>query len=596
VGQQWPQNALYHDGIDLLTNRLSDEKITQFYRDIQEVTGKSIRYYGVEGYDEQIFNIFGFLADRSLLLVSGEGDYSPEDDFVQIVYVTQNGDQLTYDEVMNRTDYENKQDPISDTSTVYKDPYFETMFYKTYIGVVQTDNSGKKTTPQYQIPCQDMKHFYAQYISPYPEYAYSQGKSAVVIAKYYEGASVNGSISFLDEAKDFEVVVQQNISHYGTEIPVDHDSNVSVNGSYEVLVPAGDVILQVRRYPELGTNAFVMTNVTLSDEGMYPAITEEEATRSSSDHHRQIDIELSPASIDGYVYNNLDDSEGSYNSSVDEPLVDAGVLIYGIDSLDPESGSPTAYDYENFGQLTTDENGHYNISSLLPGYYQIVVQTSDGFQIENTLIAVNGGHNWHNVTKPQEGNVEGIAFFDMNGNGQVDSGEEMSDVSIDVVYTTTGSNKIVETLTTDGAGGFETASFLPGDYQLNATKLPGYEKTTTVKIQENKTVTQNISMSYAKIAVSGETTRADTNQAVSNVTISFDADEDVENNTAVAVEINSDETGEYKVELNPGSYLINVDQEVNESGTMVTYKYSAKITISIGQAPKDYDIALTREE
>ena len=80
------------------------------------------------------------------------------------------------------------------------------------------------------------------------------------------------------------------------------------------------------------------------------------------------------------------------------------------------------------------------------------------------------------------------------------------------------------------------------------------------------------------------------------MTIAFDADDDVENNTAIEVETQSDQTGNYLVELNPGSYVVNVDQEVNESGTTVTYQYSAKISISIGQAPKTYDLALTREE
>jgi len=158
VGQQWPENAVYHDGMELLTNKLTEEEITVLYRDIQDITGHSIRYYGVEGYDKQIFNIFGFLADRSLLLVAGEGDYSPEDKYTQIKYITQAGQELTFEEVRNRTDIQNQQDPITDTKTVYKDPYFNTMFYKTYIGFAQTNRDGSKSIPQYQIPCQNMKH------------------------------------------------------------------------------------------------------------------------------------------------------------------------------------------------------------------------------------------------------------------------------------------------------------------------------------------------------------------------------------------------------------------------------------------------------
>ena len=596
VGQQWPENAVYHDGMDLLTNRLTDENLTMLYRDIQDVTGNSIRYYGVEGYDRQIFNIFGFLADRSLLLVAGEGDYSPEDDFTQIKYVTQSGQEISFEDVKNRTDVQNQQDPIVNTKTLYKDPFFETMFYKTYIGVVQTDQSGKKSIPQYQIPCQNMKHFYAQYISPYPEFAYNQGQSAVVIAKYYEGAIINGTITFSDNVKDFDVVAQQNITHYGTEIPVDHDTNTSVNGSYEVIVPAGDVNLQVRRYPELGQNAFVMANVTIGEDGLYPAITEAEATRADDNYRRQIDIELPSGSLEGYLYDNKDDTADIYNESTDEALDGATVQIYGVDSLDPNQGTPTAYDWNNVHELTTDEDGHYNISKLLPGYYQVVAITSDGFQMENRIIQVNAENNWHNVSKPQPGNVEGTVYFDENENGEVDDGEEMVDASIDVIYASTGTNKVVETVSTDENGEYETSEFLPGTYQLNVTKLPGYETVTSVTIEENTTTSKNISIQYAKIKVTGEVIREDTNQPFVNASINFAVDTEVENNTANESEAQSDTSGAYSVELLPGSYVVSVIEQINESGTIITYTYSSDLTLSIGQEDTTYDIALTREE
>jgi dolichyl-phosphooligosaccharide-protein glycotransferase len=595
VGQQWPENAVYHDGMDLLTSELSDEELTMLYRDIQDLTGNSIRYYGVEGYDRQIFNIFGFLADRSLLMVAGEGKYSPEDDFVQVKYVTQSGQEIPFEDVMNRTDIQNRQDPIVNTKTIYKDPYFETMFYKTYIGIVQADQSGQKTIPQYQIPCQDMKHFYAQYISPYPEYAYNQGQSAVVIAKYYEGAIINGTISFLDEPKDFDVIVQQNISHYGTEIPVAHDTNTSVNGSYEVIVPAGDVTLQVQRYPELGQNAFVMMNVTFSDDGMHSVITEEEATRSTLDYQRQVDIEMPTSSIEGIVFDNMDDSTDVYNESTDSPIEGATVSIIGYDAFDPNQLTPISYDAESFDEIKTDANGYFNFSSLLSGYYQFTVRNADGFQLEtNPYLTVKPGKNWHNVSKPQEGNIKGTAYFDENENGAYDTGEEIADASIDLVYT--GTNEVVESMSTDASGRFESSYFLPGAYELDINKLPDYELTTSVTIPEGDTLTQNISIQYAKIEVTGETIREDTSQPVSNINITFAVDTTVENNTANGSAAASDADGTYSLELMPGTYTVDVAERVNESGTMVQYTFSGSLTISVGQDPISYDITLAREE
>jgi dolichyl-diphosphooligosaccharide--protein glycosyltransferase len=596
VGQQWPENAVYHDGADLLTSRLTDEEITMLYREIQDITGNSIRYYGVEGYDRNIFNIFAFLADKSLLLVAGQGEYSPEDEFTQIKYVTQSGKELAFSEVLNRSDIQSQQDPITSTKTIYKDPYFNTMFYKTYIGFTQTGQGGQKSIPQYQLPCQNLRHFYAQFISPYPEQAYRQGQSAVVIAKYYEGANINGTITFLDEIKDFQVIVQQNITHYGTEIPIGHDTNISVNGTYQVIAPAGDVTLQVRRYPELGQNAVVLTNVTLGkNNSMYPAITEEEATRKTDDYHRQVDIEIPTASLKGHVYDNLDDTDSIYNES-DTPLEDATVSIIGYDAFNTNQGTP-AFDPNSFNEIQTDTEGYFNFTSLLPGYYQITIRTADGFEIEsNPSLIVKPGSNWHNVSKPDEGNVEGTTYFDENDNDKYDSGEELSDVSIDVVYTTTGTNNVVETITSDENGKYQTSSFLPGDYELNATKLPDYETVTTLSISENETVIQNISMQYSKIKVTGETIRSDTNQPLSNITITFAEDTDVVNNTANTSEVQSDSTGAYTANLMPGSYIVTVSQEVNETGTMVTYTFSDELTLSIGQLSKTYTIALTREE
>ena len=85
VGAQWDENAFYHDMVNLLIDdnntALTDEEITNLYHDIQEATGYSIRYYGVEGYDKQIFNIFAFLSDKSLILLG-----APEDEFIKITY------------------------------------------------------------------------------------------------------------------------------------------------------------------------------------------------------------------------------------------------------------------------------------------------------------------------------------------------------------------------------------------------------------------------------------------------------------------------------------------------------------------------------
>ncbi len=595
VGQQWPMNAVYHDVTEVLVNELDDEGITLLYRDIQETTGYSIRYYGVEGYDKQIFNIFGFLADKSLLLVAGGGVYNPEDDYLSVKFVTQSGNELTFEELNALTDAQLRQDPPVNTKQYYKDAYFETMFYRTYIGVSEGE-SGSKSEPNYQVPCMDMKHFYAEYVSPYPEYIYYQGKSAVVIAKYYAGAYVNGSVDFMGNPVQAQIVVQKNVTHYGTEVPIDHDKNNTYGGNFSVIVPAGDITLQVRRYPELGPGAFTLKNVTFdstTDPELAP-ITDDEAMRRGGEYDRLVDISIDPANIEGYVYFN-NDTNDAYNESVDESLSGATVVLVGIDEMDPSTGQPVRYDYSMYRELTTDEKGYYNASSLMPGYYRITTGDSDDFLIDDALILLYSGNTSHNISKPKPGAIEGNIYFDENGNSQYDVGEEMSNVVVKLQYAKPTGLDIVDSLTTDETGSYSFSSLVPGQYTINATNLPDYEVEVEATIPENETAVLNVSIGYAKVSLSGSTKDKDTGTTVSNISINFLPAYSVVNNTAQSATAKSDETGSYSAVLMPGSYNVTVNQVVNESGTNVTYTYSSQLEIKIGEGTKTFVILMAKE-
>ncbi len=597
IGEQWPMNAVYHDGSTLLVNALEDEDLTMLYRDIQEATGTSILYYGVEGYDKQIFNIFGFLADKSLLLVAGQSGANPEDEFLQIKYVTKGGDELTLEQVNARSDSENRLDPIVDTTTVYKSAYYDTMFYRTYIGITSNE-SGTLSEPEYQIPCFNLKHFYAQYISPYPQYAYYQGKSAVVIAKYYAGAAVNGTLTFQNKLNNYQVVVQQNITQYGSGIPVDHDTNITtVNGTYRVLLPAGVSTLQVRRYPELGTNAFIMQNVTFNDENttsILAPITEDEAARRGS-YQRTVDITIKPGDIQGYVYKN-NDNNTVYNASVDSPLNDVTISFYGINTVNPSSGQPQSYDNTMIKSDVTDENGYYNASGFLPGYYQVIATNAEGYMIDNTLLPVYGGNNTYDIAHPEPGDAQGVIYFDDNNDGKYDIGEEMNGVKVDLLYTTLGDEKLVGSLTTNATGGYSFSGLVPGGYLLNVTKLPDYETTQEITIEEKQVNVTNVSLPYAQIKMSGTTKNKESLNAVSNISMTFSPNASVENNTAKQATAKSNTNGIYAVNLMPGAYNVTISQKINESGVNVTYTYLDQLVLNIGQGTKTYDILLARIE
>jgi dolichyl-diphosphooligosaccharide--protein glycosyltransferase len=615
VGEQYPANAAYHDIVEIFNNTLDDEGITWLYHDIQEATGYTIRYYGVEGYDKQIFNIFGFLADKSLFLpaIQFGGGYNVEDDFVQVKVIFQSGKELGFDEVKELSTEELRADPPVitngryNTRTYYKDAYFETMFYRTYIGLSE-GTPGNKQEPRYHMPCIDMRHFCAEFISEYSKYPspYAYGKSAVVIAKYYEGAFVNGSITFMGDPVDAQVIVVKNITLYGTSVPIDHDKvDTNAIGNFSLIAPAGNITLQVRRYPELGVpmlggNAFILKNVTFNAPvgSELAPIEDDEAMRiNASNYERIVNMSIDPATIDGYAY--LDkDNNSAYNASVDEPLSNVSIVLLGVEKINPTNYQPEQYDPTMIKELSTNETGHYNVSNLMPGYYEIRAFLDD-FLIHANLIPLSSGNMSYNISKPKPAAVEGKVYYDTNGNDQYDPGEEMSNVDVELLYKTLyGDKKPVNKTITDETGSysFSSPSLVPGYYILNATKPNSttpiyldYAAEKEIQLTENATLVENISLSLSLITVSGYTSYEDEN--IGGISIDFSPDGSIENNTAVGNSAVSNETtGYYEVELTPGSYNVSI-YESEEHGT---YSFEGQLFIKMGEGVKSYDISMTK--
>ncbi len=614
VGEQFLENAYYHDITAVLNHTLTDEQVTWLYHDLQEATGRSIRYYGVEGYDRDIFNIFGFLGDKSLVLhalrtASSKRFYNAEDDFIQVRYKgykvnpqtgEQSGPEKTWTAAQLNAMPESERQliAITDTVVVNKPAYNNSMFYRTYFG----DNTVLETTKNQllQIPCWGLKHFAAEYISTFP-YPGSQGLAAVVIAKYYEGAFINGSVSYKGQPLDVDVVIRRNISLYGNSLPVDHDKTKTNNeGIFHVLAPAGNITVELRRNSELGLNAFPIKTIhfnSLTDPEQ-ASITEDEAMRKKgTNYERFLNIEVVPGSLEGYVYQNNDNDE-AYNVSVDTPLQNVSLMLMEIKEFYPlndpsRPGQPKEYGYENLRQLTTNEHGYYHASDLMPGIY-FIQALQDDFRLHENYVFIYEGNNTYNISKPQPANVNGVVYFDANGNNKVDRGEEMSGVTVDLIYTETG-RKIVDTIITGADGFYSFTSVLPGDYTLNATKQNSltsyldYAKEQTITLKPNQTTTQNISIDYAPITVTGSTYYKAT--ALGKIPIRFVVNAAVKNNTAKTASVTSGDDGTFVVTLQPGSYNVTVDHQ----GDQGVYTFTGSLDLSIGQGKASYQITLIKK-
>jgi dolichyl-diphosphooligosaccharide--protein glycosyltransferase len=687
VGAQYPENAYYHDIEQFLNDTLTDEQITWLYHDIQQATGYSIRYYGVEGYDEQIFNIFAFLGDKSNILTAlrttGKQFYNPEDDFIQVVYTgyTVNTDgsqgadgQWTAKELNNMPQEQRNRVAITGTSTTYKEDYFNTMFYRTYVGTpTQQDSNGNYQIPSQQIPCYAMKHFIPAYISPYPYYG--QGRSAVVIAKYYEGAFFNGSISCNNTPLPFVTVAV--LDEYG--FPHDYMAT-DENGSFSLLAPGGNITLLFTY-----ANDVLLKNIKFNStsDGLYAPVTDAEAMRlNGSKYSRSFNINVNLSTLEGFVYQD-NNNNNSYEPTIDTPL--SGITIELSDY----------YFGRSVPSVITDAQGHYIFRNLYSSKYNLSAVEDNYTLLNKQSINVEPGNNTYNISKPKLSGVKGVVYQDTNGDKKYTAGEEESNVRVQLTYTKLNDAQLSVTNMTAGASGaYAFPSLIPGEYTLNATKINtstghlDFLTEQTITLTANKTSWVNISLTYAPVAVSGYTiyettpiagipmtfapdksvtnntatkqsTATSTGQGFfginlipgtynvtvkktegtttvytftgklflfigqgtasynislkkvsvtvsgsttyngsgkANMTIFFTKDLNIQNNTAITTSMKTNANGMYTIELTPGSYNVTVEELVNESGQNITYISTGRIAVSSGEAPRVFNMVLTREQ
>jgi dolichyl-diphosphooligosaccharide--protein glycosyltransferase len=591
VGSQYPQNAYYHDITTLLNASLTDDQITWLYHDIQKETGYSIRYYGVEGYDEQIFNIFAFLADSSNVLTAlrtpGKTFHNPEDDFIQVKYtgytVNDDGTQgangtWTAQELNDMAPETRNRVAVTGYSTVYKADYFKTMFYSTYIGYpAQQDQQGNYQLPQQQVPCYNMKHFIPVYVSPYPS-PYGQGKSAVIISKYYEGAFFNGTIKINNEPLPYVYVVI--VDRYG----ISHDSSFTdANGTFNLISPGGNMTLLFSY-----ANAVFLKQITFNSttNPLYAPITDAQAMRlPGSNYTRDFNLSVNYSTLEGFVYQDTNNN-GTYEPAIDTPV--SNVTIQLTDQY--------------FGRIipttTTDAQGRYLFQNLYPSQYNVTAINKDGFTLADDSIPVTPDLNYHNISVPKPAAVKGTVYYDLNGNKKYDTGEEASDVQVRLLYTKFDKTEMkVATITTGTNGTYSFSSLVPGTYTVNASKRntttgnSNYLTAQAVALTENTTTTTDILLAYAPILVKGYTKDGKTN--VSSISVIFAPNLSVKNNTAStkSTTATSDSTGAYATKLTPGYYNVSVSKT---QGQTLVYSFEGKLSITLGQGNATYPIQLTK--
>jgi hypothetical protein len=384
VGDHFVKNAMYHDITEILNSSLDDEGITWLYHFLQDATHYSIRYFGPEGRDMDIFNEFGFFADKSLVLYalrleSSTQDYNPEDDFVKMIYtgymVNADGtrgtnETWTAQELNDMTPQQKTHTAIAGNTTIKKQDYFKTMFYRTYIGTPPQPDNGQ------QIPCYSMKHFIPVYISPY--LYYGTGRSAVVIAKYYEGALFNGTINCNNTVLPYVTVAILD----GFGIPRDN-SITDFNGNFHLIAPAGNITLLFSYANEVLLKKIIFNNI---NNILYSPVTDAEAMRlNGTNYRRNFNISVNLSTLEGFIYDDKNNN-GSYEPAIDTPL--SGITVKLFDYYFGESIHP----------VKTDAQGHYIFRNLYPSKYNISA-VENNYTFFDKLINVVPDDNLYNISK-----------------------------------------------------------------------------------------------------------------------------------------------------------------------------------------------------
>ncbi|MBK8033552.1 MAG: DUF11 domain-containing protein [Chloroflexi bacterium] len=212
-----------------------------------------------------------------------------------------------------------------------------------------------------------------------------------------------------------------------------------------------------------GGTLVITLNVTNASDGTYPntaVVDPNDAIPETRENDNQsptntVVVDPSPYGIiTGVVYNDLN-HDGNYDSG--EELPNVSVTITG-------DGGPYV--------LTTNSSGVYIQTNLNPGDYSVDIDLTDldiptgatltigtdpttATAVANTTTTVDFG-----FTPP--GSISGVVYYDANGNGTMDGGEQV----LAVPLTITGPGGTYNA-STDGGGAYSVANLPPGNYSVD---------------------------------------------------------------------------------------------------------------------------------
>ena len=479
-----PTNAAYVFLTNLIAGHLTENSVVSLYHAIRDVTGWNIGYFAV---DSRLFPISASntgifyapvkLSDHRVLNLP-DGRVLPID-FFQIFANTQNAQNIPLQLVQ-------PGDQVSSTTIVYQPAFYNSMFYRAYIGYAPKDlNSTDTGIPGFStalranppVPAWNLTHwrvvYRTAYYNPFTDPAnhttawqamnYDQAQkrqsqiaagtikgvadlitqstvgNGVIFLRYYDGAWVNGTVwAGAQPLPGVRITVTDELGtpHYVTQ--------TDANGHYSAIVPFGNVTITasvgaVTRTTLIGANtlASVRIPVTLDQAMRVPADANGDGV---PDWIMTRDLQVTPHPARGTVYFDLN-RDGSFGTG-DQPAPGAAVTL-------------TDADFAYNRRTTSANDGTYAIADLPVGVYIATVATA-GRTTSVATVSIATTDATHDISVP---------FVEVHGFTQSDAGGSVP--SADITFRDE-TNSTVIPLISGANGAYAVRPLLPGNYTVTA--------------------------------------------------------------------------------------------------------------------------------
>jgi dolichyl-diphosphooligosaccharide--protein glycosyltransferase len=560
----------------LMTSRLDKLQLIDIYDEMMSATGHQIRYFAADS------RMFPFQA-RNTGIYYAPVKLSDQDinSFLKTTAVGNDGQE--YDPA--HIPLEKRQDKdfkITDYKLYYLDPFYNSLFYKAYIGYSPADAGispgtygytdipslvGNMRTGQYPtMQGWNMSNFRLEYRTAYwNPYNQSNGLAnhsadwkvvppwtaakdqtdnngvvdlyyrnlyqGVFFLKYYSGAYVNGTVH-TDDGKPIynaRVTVYDDLPLAASNYPgVPHGYTFTDrDGRYSILAPYGNVTVKVTDGGVNSVDDLLLEKESreLGSSRFY--VSDDQAMRRDIDlnndgildYNIRNDITVNTSALNGRAF--IDSNgDGSWTAANDMPV--PGDIEAANATLGLDYHAPVAAD------------GTYLLLNLTPADYQLTL-THEGVAVDGGTVGVNPGTN----------QTRDIMLNDIHIEGNV-TGENGTPAGGIMVGVRGDGDRVLWSNLSQPDGSFWVEDLLPGSYNLSVVS-DGY-----LRFEIPVTVNQSANISLGLPAVPVYKTGGST---LPGAVVAFASTEYTGTGWVTAT---ADSSGHYEAFLSPGNYSVYV--------------------------------------